>query len=166
MTKRKEFFVCKSCKNPFPRPEKKRLHCSVECQFWANVNKTDSCWLWIAGGHKFGYGEFRDNGKLIRAHRFSYELHNGAIPANKSILHHCDNPRCVNPDHLYAGTQAENTRDMIVRDRAGVLSFSDVADIRMRLAKKESCASIGRAYGVTGACIVLIKNGKSHNHTC
>ena len=166
MSKRREFFVCKGCNSKFPRPEVKSWYCSVECQFWSNVNKTDSCWLWNAGGHKFGYGEFRSHGKLIRAHRFSYELHNGEIKNNMSVLHTCDNPKCVNPAHLYLGTQVENCRDTALRNRVGgrKLKPYDVIDIKNRLSKNETCASISKSYKVTQECINLIKLGKTWNH--
>lgn len=163
MTKRKTHFICISCGTPFQRPEKKRLNCSDACQFWANVEKTETCWNWISGGHYFGYGEFRIGRKLIRAHRYSYELHKGLVPDGKSVLHECDNPRCVNPDHLYAGTQTENSRDISVRNRVGgrKLSPVDIPVIRSMLAAGKSCERIGVAFGVTGTCIWFLKHGRT-----
>lgn len=163
MTKRKLNFICKSCNQPFERPDKKRLHCTDACHFWSKVEKTDTCWLWIAGGHKFGYGEFRESGKLIRAHRFSYELHNGPIKDSKSVLHTCDNPRCVNPNHLYIGTQIENGRDTSIRDRVGTrkLTPSDIPEIRKQLSANEADSQISKKFGVTAACIYSIRSGKT-----
>ena len=80
-------------------------------RFWDKVEKTDSCWLWTGYRNEKGYGIFRVIGGVERAHRFSYLLHYGEIPAGKMILHSCDNPSCVNPSHLYAGTETDNSRD-------------------------------------------------------
>lgn len=87
-------------------------------RFWAKVDKTDSCWNWKAGCFENGYGAFRPSGSTqTRAHRFSYELVNGPIPSVLQINHHCDNRKCVNPAHLYAGTQKQNREDAVKRKR-------------------------------------------------
>lgn len=83
--------------------------------FFSNVEKTESCWNW-KGRSSRGYGLF-NAGKLIKAHRFSYIFYNRIIPKGKIICHSCDNPSCVNPGHLYAGTYKQNTQDMIQRNR-------------------------------------------------
>lgn len=95
----------------------------TEDRFWSKVTKTNECWLWDEGSRdKDGYGSFRKSkspgqrrGPVVRAHRFSWELHNGPIPKGLWILHKCDNPPCVNPEHLYAGTRQDNAND--IRDR-------------------------------------------------
>lgn len=87
--------------------------------FYRKINKTDSCWLWMGKPDKDGYGKFTLNKKRQRAHRISYKLNIGPIPEDKpQILHHCDNPPCVRPEHLYAGTNKENMRDKVTRNRA------------------------------------------------
>lgn len=88
-----------------------------EVRFWANVHKTDTCWLWTGVSDKDGYGIIFADGKPMKAHRYSYQLHNGSIPDGLWILHHCDTPACVNPNHLYAGTVIENVRDCVERGR-------------------------------------------------
>lgn len=84
-------------------------------RFWSKVEKTETCWVWTKGKDAQGYGAFSFNGKNVRAHRFSYELVHG--PTELSVLHHCDNPPCVNPNHLYAGTHSDNMKDAHSRNR-------------------------------------------------
>lgn len=88
---------------------------AVVARFFDKVQITKSCWLWIGAKHE-GYGAFYFRGKTFRAHRFSYELFVGPIEQGKMVLHRreCDNPSCVNPNHLYMGTQVDNTRDMMM----------------------------------------------------
>lgn len=77
----------------------------------------DKCWKWLGTKHFKGYGIFTLSGKKLKAHRASYMLHHGEIPEGMHILHTCDNPECTNPDHLYAGTNDDNVRDKMVRER-------------------------------------------------
>ncbi len=86
-------------------------------RFWSKVDKTSGCWVWTAGRFKPTlYGAFQDEGKAKRAHRVSWEMTNGEVPDGLDVLHKCDNPPCVKPDHLFLGTQADNNRD---RDSKG-----------------------------------------------
>jgi HNH endonuclease len=87
-------------------------------RFWARVRKTDACWEWTGSTRHFGHGHLNVSGRRVLAHRFSWELANGPIPPGLQINHHCDNPPCVRPDHLYLGTQADNTRDRVERGRS------------------------------------------------
>lgn len=94
-------------------------------RFWEYVCKdgtqksyVDSyCWQWTSVIAQNGYGRFWVNDKSVPAHHFSYELHYGPIPNGLFVLHHCDNPSCVNPDHLFVGTIADNVHDMISKGR-------------------------------------------------
>lgn len=86
-------------------------------RFWSKVEKTTGCWNWIAGLFDNGYGLFRSGNRLVRAHRFAWELANGAIPPGMQVNHHCDNKRCVNPEHLYVGDQKQNRADAVRRHR-------------------------------------------------
>lgn len=87
---------------------------------WVSVDKSGDCWVWTKST-RYGYGMFarRENGKTKHylAHRVSWELANGPIPEGLQVLHHCDNPPCVRPDHLFLGTQFDNMQDAAAKGR-------------------------------------------------
>lgn len=83
-----------------------------------SVDAESGCWNWIGPLESGGYGRLKIAGKFRRASRVVWEVYRGEIPASLCVLHRCDNPRCVNTDHLYLGTQEDNMRDMRVRGRA------------------------------------------------
>jgi hypothetical protein len=93
-------------------------------RFWEKVNKTDTCWLWTASVNNMGYGEFKLPGAtsgVEYSHRMSWIIHSGPIPDGMNVLHHCDTPRCVRPDHLFLGTQKDNVHDCFNKRRNPVL---------------------------------------------
>lgn len=87
-------------------------------EFELRIDKTGPCWLWIGGRFDSGYGKVLRGAKKLRAHRVSYELYVAPIPEGMHVLHKCDNPPCVNPNHLFLGTHIDNMRDMERKGRA------------------------------------------------
>jgi hypothetical protein len=86
-------------------------------KFYSRVDKSNDCWLWTGPRHPRGYGMTFFSGKTAFAHRVAWTLDNGAIPDGMVICHKCDNPPCVNPGHLFIGTQADNNRDRHAKGR-------------------------------------------------
>ena len=148
---------------------------TLEERFWSKVNKTAYCWLWTASiRNEKGYGQFRYNHKIQSAHRVSWQFHYGPIPEGIKVLHHCDNPPCVNPTHLFLGTHQDNVNDMMSKNRNGFippqgekngqhkLTENDVRFIRQsNLSGKELAKMFNVYYGY----ISRIKTRKCWKHT-
>jgi hypothetical protein len=89
---------------------------SLEERFWLYVAKGPGCWGWTASCSD-GYGQIKSGKVPLRAHRVSWVIHFGPIPEGLDVLHHCDNPPCTRPDHLFLGTDLTNVRDAIRKGR-------------------------------------------------
>lgn len=136
-----------------------------------NVDPDTGCFIWtgaVAGGNKgvenSKYGYIRINGKSLRVHRFYYELINGPIPDGMVICHRCDNRLCINPEHLFPGTQADNLQDMVEKgrdshprgeDNNSKLTESEVFSIREQAEKGASLHELSAKYGVH---VVTVRN--------
>lgn len=94
----------------------------VGARFWAKIEKTQTCWIWKAGKTPAGYGRFKIKGTLYSPHRLVYEWFIGPIPEGFDVCHHCDNPSCVNPAHLFVGTRSDNMHDAF--DKGRLISFA------------------------------------------
>lgn len=91
---------------------------SAKDRFLKNVKLTQSCWIWSASKNNSGYGQFWYEQKMQTAHRVSYKLFISEIPKGKCVLHRCDNPGCVNPKHLWLGSQLDNIQDRFEKGRS------------------------------------------------
>ena len=141
-------------------------------RFWRFVDKRadDECWLWTGTGTPQGYGHFiRANKEIWRAHRFSYEMSRGPIPHGYAVLHKCDNPRCVNPEHLSVGTIQDNNADKIAKGRqargerlhSAKLSEDQVVKIRRDTRPHRV---IARDYGIGKSTVGSVKCGITWKH--
>lgn len=90
---------------------------SLLARFWEKVEKTDGCWNWVGATHRQGYGLIRINGINVLAHRLAWELTRGPLAREMDVLHSCDSPACVRPDHLFLGGQTDNNRDRDAKGR-------------------------------------------------
>ena len=127
------------------------------------------CWIWIGSYRGSGYGEMRiDSDYLQRSHRISYQLNVGEIPDGLCILHRCDNPGCVNPKHLFLGTQRINSEDMVTKGRHGTtkLNSEAVKVIKFMYNSGRSLTELARAYKVSTGTISPIIKGKTWKHVC
>jgi hypothetical protein len=146
-------------------------------RFWKKVIKSDGCWNWIGCRKKQGYGNIRVDGKTVMAHRVSWEMVNGSIPDGLCVLHKCDNPSCVNPDHLFLGTKMDNHCDMVDKGRRA--SFVGASNGRAKLTQEQVSVvkelystgrltqrEIGKLYGVTDVVVSYILSGKIWRSEC
>lgn len=136
------------------------------------VGSETCCWNWTASKNHKGYGMIRTDEGFRSAHRVSYEIHRGPIPEGMFVCHHCDNPGCVNPDHLFIGTPADNTADMDAKGRRSrrpgeansnsKLNETDI--IAIRTAKGITQQKLAEQYGVGSQQISNIRRGISWAH--
>jgi hypothetical protein len=184
---------CRVCGTEFTKkPYGKNLYCSHRCRgesrrvdpvasFWAKTVKAagNECWLWTGGLISTGYGLLSAHGKLTLAHRYSYAIHNGTIADGLHVLHSCDNPRCVNPAHLFLGTNNDNIRDRMAKGRgrgiprpsirganhhSAKLTDDAVREIRALAAQGIPHNEIARRFGVSHVVANKIVNRKSWVH--
>lgn len=143
-----------------------------EQDFWQRVAKPDvgdGCWLWLGARSRGGYGLVQVNRQRFQAHRLVLLLRDGTLRMDRYVLHRCDVPGCVNPDHLYSGTAMDNVRDMVERGRAKFfggacgragekhpnrkLHEADVREIRRRVSEGHTFLHIARDIGVSASTV-------------
>lgn len=142
-------------------------------RFWENVNQNASneCWEWTGSKLSAGYGMLYIGNQMKLAHRYSYELHNGAIPQGMFCCHHCDNPSCVNPAHLFLGTHNDNMADMKSKGRQkhgngkAKVTEAQVLEIRQKYARGGiTHRELAAIYGVNREAISNIIQRKNWPH--
>lgn len=135
-----------------------------EIRFWAKVSKTEGCWLWTASVNNKGYGEFNSgNDVIVYSHRFSWMIHFGEIPKKTGVLHKCDTPRCVRPDHLFLGTQLDNMRDMTLKGRNSQQKLTEV-DVRYIRASNVSNKEIAAMFSLRHEYVWALRKGATWKH--
>jgi len=136
-------------------------------RFFAQTERSAcGCWIWTGAKGVRGYGMIKEMYRTRAAHRVSFEIHKGPIPDGMMICHTCDNPSCVNPDHLYAGTGADNMRDRRERGRANMprgeshfnskLTDAQADEIRT---SSERGAALARRFGLSPSTVCQIRKG-------
>lgn len=188
--------ICITCGRTFiPAGNSKGIFCNFRCRrfvpyvrkrtyltdrFWSKVYKTPNCWFWLGttvNPKQNGYGvlTIEKDGKkckVVAAHRYSWILHNGPIPDDKVVMHVCDMPQCVNPDHLKLGTRSQNTRDSFAKGRNGncfvrrtpKLDAERVAAIREAYDAGGSQPQIAKQFGISHTCVHYIVHKMTWAH--
>lgn len=171
----------------------KRLFCSVACigankkkvtfetfpdRFWPRVDKTPGhgpngdCWIWVGKMNDHGYGIARLGNKSTGAHRAIFMFLNGELPSNIFVCHHCDNPACVNPAHLFAGTIKDNVQDAVMKGRikkgsanvASKLNEEQVLEIRRRYSEGERQVDLAKEFGINTTTVFNLIVRKTWTH--
>lgn len=153
----------------------------IAVRFWAKVQKSEGCWLWLGSRDHHGYGQIARGGRHgghTKAHRLAYQLQVGAIPPGMHVLHRCDNPACVRADHLFLGDHTANMRDMWGKGRGRCdgagrkgstngnhrLTESQALEIRARHQCGEPSRALGAEFGVSKTLVLLISRGAVWKH--
>lgn len=176
---------CQQCGRPFEVHRSHlllgtRKHCSRKCsdahrrsisvqeRFLKRMGQppnTDECWIWTGTQTPDGYGVLRANNKNTLVHRIAYELFYGDLSPGYSVCHHCDNPPCCNPRHLFCGKAADNARDMMMKGRStrgernaqSRLTTQQVYEIRTLLASDTKGTCIAQQFYISPALVSAIK---------
>lgn len=153
----------------------------LERRFWKRLrdgktmpHMTTPCWEWTGGLSDKGYGTLHDTDRrVVKAHRKAFQLaHGEPVPDDRDVLHHCDNPPCCRPDHLYLGSNADNMADKVERGRQPrgegntvvVLTEEQVLDIRARFSRrKRNGAALAREFGVAKRTVYDIVERRTWN---
>jgi len=147
---------------------------ALQQRFWAKVAKSDGCWIWQAQLNNKGYGCFayeripgKNTSRNMYAHRLSWMLLNGPIPPGMNVLHRCDTPACVNPDHLFLGSQRENMRDCVTKGRLAInRNKAKVTEEQVRAIRADTRRHhiIAADYGLKRNAVWKIKHRRSWAH--
>jgi hypothetical protein len=158
------------------RGRRKAAEAALRPSFWAQVDMLGECWVWTGARTSAGYGHLRYGGHDFSAHRCSFELTHGALPADMFVCHRCDNPPCVNPAHLFLGSPKDNTADMHRKGRASRMGLrgeasasarttdEGIIQIRLDFARGATTTELSRQFGYSEYYIRKIVKGKAWEH--
>lgn len=177
--------TCSRCGDTFTRfvDWREQRYCSRACgrqkdsgwrihRFWNKVEKTPTCWLWTGYRQRDGYGKLTVAGRSVRAPRYSWEITNGPIPDGMQVCHHCDNPPCVRPDHLFLGTGRANAADRNSKNRQALgernrnarLTEPLVLELRELHRVGHGSAELARRFGLGEDAVRFAVTGRTWRH--
>lgn len=148
-------------------------------KFWSRIEREGDCWLWTGPTVNTGYGTVSRYRRHILAHRFAYELTHGPIPEGMKVCHTCDHIRCINPAHLFTGTQKDNVDDMIAKGRAAgwakdhprgsahgraKINEDQVREIRVQRARGIPRATVAATFGISMVSVDKIVYHETWQH--
>lgn len=188
-------YTCPVCQKQFSLYDSRKKYCSKSCYYKTKTKRKDipyqfelmkkhmekrtekkdnGCWEWIGHILKGGYGQTHFCGKMMRAHRASWLIHNGEIPKEMIVCHSCDNKKCINPSHLFIGTHLDNNKDMMKKGRnkqlkeehhnLAKLTDDKVKNIKQMIQDGEKIKNIAIIFGVTGKTIYTIRSHLNWKH--
>ena len=175
---------CRQCERSFKSVARRQRFCSPLCtwrhrmqSFLQEKKVSKSCWNWPGAKQGGGYGVIVRDGHVLKVHRLAYEAFNGVFPDSLQVCHHCDNPTCCNPSHLFVGTHQDNMRDRDMKGRcfpikirrgtehhASSFTDDDIAQIRSSWRNGSSMRRIARQFQVTHEAIRKIVRRESWFH--
>lgn len=174
---------CRNCNKDISHKHKGAIYCDVLCmkkQYTKNpiecfdkfyTINASNCWVWHKSIEQSGYGRIKINGRTIKAHRLSWNIHFGEIPPGLFVCHKCDNPPCVNPEHLFLGTAKDNTQDMIEKGRKAIINGEQVGTSKLTTTEvlnifidKRAYQEISEDYKVSRGLIGNIKRKEIWSH--
>jgi hypothetical protein len=167
---------CGSAFRPY-RENRPQPYCSVRCaglgkrvpvadRLWARVARGEGCWEWQGPRSSGGYGRISIGRRTCSTHRVAWEITHGPIPDGMYVLHHCDNPPCCRPDHLFLGTLSDNMQDAVRKGRFvspnRKLTAEQVQEVRDN--PHIGVVEFGKRFGVCPSTIVWIRKGRTHRY--